>query len=188
MKKKTKEELKWIIVGALISYSITFTINELSKSPDVEVYIEPILKDGVNTKYLPLIVENSGDIDLSNILISINTCKMGDDPKTEYFEYYELDYLRAHSTREIQFANQETIKNFSRKDCSPYVDVFNRSVAGPFYIPFPLNETINQTVVACGYCYYDVYFYSDKLNKSFVNQTFRSPIDLTFIASPVPFE
>lgn len=185
MRKTTKENLKWALIGAVISLIIgaiaDYTWNEVNKKVGVNVFLDSVLKQGVNVTYLPLMVENTGDFDLHNISIYMSTCDMVNNS-----ELYSLDHLIAHSSQELQFANPETLENFSLRDCSPssYINGIGRKPAGNFTFSINMKEPENYTMITCGLCYYNVYFLSDKLNTSFTGQSFVSPVTETWTIYP----
>jgi hypothetical protein len=137
----------------------------------------PYIQNGAEGDYLPVVVSNSGDITLHNLLIGIRSCPMEEN---ESFETFEVPYILPNKEFILRFGNNKTIQSFKRMWCTP------SSV-----YPYPsINFSISHynvtskmdTMTTCGYCLYEVVVHSDEFDKT-INGSYKAPIDVTMSVS-----
>ncbi|MBN2126902.1 MAG: hypothetical protein JW703_00750 [Candidatus Diapherotrites archaeon] len=138
---------------------------------EINARLDDILQ-GTDIKYLSLILENNGDVDLTNLLIQTSTCFMKDSAGNNYFEQITLPRLSAGTSAELKFRNPKTIERFKEKTCEPYTDFF-ADIGGFSFNPY--KSDLDQNVLACDICEYVVKISSDQKAFEAKRQTIRAP-------------
>lgn len=173
-----------IYIGGFIDFKYQLFLGKIFAKSDVSVYFEENLKTTGGKTYLPLIVENIGDKDLTKLKVSVITCHMYKDKYDKPIPItYEIPLIQRGNRAEIQYSFERTIKQLKKKDCTPEIPAIDKGVSFSFN-PFKLNETLEFVKVGCGYCLYDIFIHSNQLNKTFKDLFFRAPVELILEISP----
>ncbi|MFH1456210.1 MAG: hypothetical protein ABIF40_04645 [archaeon] len=174
--KKDNKKIKivvWLIltvIASIISYNYGLLQTKISEKADIDV----IMPTKMEEDYLPIWLDNMGDKTLTNIRVKISACDM-DTNKT-----YWGDELKKGQKTKIGFDNERTINEFKKLPCydilkvnlsksQVWVEVYRHNETGKIIIPHQ-----KFSVDVCMHCYWDIYFFSDQLNKTFREETYHT--------------
>lgn len=186
MKKFLKEKLTinniiWNAIIFLLGAGITFFINssltELTKKADIFVSMNPLDKDEIGF-YYPISIINSGQKELSNVVVRVRTCYM--DPG----QYKENIFgtMIVGQREDTKFRETKTIETVTKKSCFPEynlskivgctIDVYKLDDKN-LYIP-----PMNCSFFICDFCDITVIASADQLGYKRFNGTFFAPIEI----------
>lgn len=198
VKRKT---LLWAVIFAVlvflgqtwISYGINQKLDQFQLKPDIDIELSPFLYNSQTFgEYLPLIVTNTGDFTLKNIMVFVSTCEMLDkNGNFSNYQPYTFPLIPAHAERTAPFAENLTITGFKKLKCYPFSDDRFKGVS----ISFTLGDTKNVTSSGylCGYCSFRAYVFANytdgNIQRNFkkqIDSEFTFPYKLTETISPIP--
>lgn len=178
-----KRKFLWVfIIVTLILFGINHKVDvmltELEKKPDVNGFVVPFVQREPWGDFLPLMILNTGDLPLYNVTVGIQSCVMKNLNKS--FEIHRVPLLLPYHEYVIKFGDSDTIHDFERMWCTPSSDYPYPSIS---FNPSLLNQSTMSTTTTCGYCFYTLKIYSDKINKT-IEGRYRAPINISILVRP----
>lgn len=131
---------------------------------------------GTQENYLPIYLENTGDVDLTNLIIETSLCYMKDSNGINYPETYYLPRLSKGKDVQIELRNNITIERLKEKTCEPYVDYYSPALSYGFN-PFEIasGKQFDQNILGCGNCEYTIKVSADQKIFDPITNIIRAP-------------